>query len=83
MPRQLITHVRHVGLAVPDYGAQLDFYKNLWGLEEVADDTGLSFLAAVGSPEQYVVRLRKASERRIDLLSLGAATPQDVDTLAV
>jgi len=79
---RLVTHVRHVGLAVPDYDKQLDFYTNLWGLEEVSNDTGLSFLAAVGSPEQYIVRLRKASERRIDLLSLGAATPEDVDTLA-
>ena len=30
--RRLITHLRHVDLAVPDYGTQLDFYTNTWGL---------------------------------------------------
>ena len=45
-------------------------------------DSGISFLAAEGSPEQYVVRLRKADEKRLDLVSFGAATPADVDTLA-
>jgi len=45
-------------------------------------DSGISFLAAEGSPEQYVVRLRKADEKRLDLVSYGAASAEDVDTLA-
>ena len=36
-------------------------------------DTGISFLAAEGSPEQYVVRLREAADKRIDLIAFGAA----------
>lgn len=43
---------------------------------------GISFLAAEGSPEQYVVRLRRADEKRLDLVSYGAASPDGVDTLA-
>jgi len=82
MTRRLITHLRHVALAVPDYQRQLDFYSGIWGLTVSADDTGVSFLAAEGSPEQYVIRLREADEKRIDLLSFGAATPEDVDELA-
>ena len=82
MTRRLITHLRHVALAVPDYQQQLDFYSGVWGLTVVADDSGVAFLAAEGSPEQYVVRLREASEKRIYLLSFGAASPQDVDELA-
>ena len=74
MTDRLITHLRHVDLAVPDYGKQLDFYTNTWGLTAEHSDSGLAFLAAEGSPEQYVVRLREATDKRIDLISFGAAT---------
>src|SRR5690606_9983359 len=79
---RLITHLRHVDLAVPDFDKQREFYAGVWGLTEVATDTGLSFLAAEGSPEQYIIRLRKAEGTRLDLLALGAASPADVDALA-
>ena len=32
MTQRLITHLRHVDLAVPDFGKQLDFYSGIWGL---------------------------------------------------
>ena len=81
-PQRLITHLRHVDLAVPDYRTQLDFYTNTWGLKAEHTDSGLTFLAAEGSPEQYVVRLRESADKRIDLISFGAANAADVDTLA-
>ena len=81
MPRHL-THLRHVDLAVPDYDRQLEFYSGIWGLTNIAEDTGIAFLAAEGSPEQYVVRLRKAADKRLDLVAYGAASAQDVDALA-
>ena len=82
MNQRLLTHLRHVDLAVPDYEKQLDFYSGTWGLTSVAEDSGMSFLAAEGSPEQYVVRLRRAHEKRLDLIAYGARTVRDVDTLA-
>lgn len=82
MNERLITHLRHVDLAVPDYDKQFEFYTNMWGLEPETTDNGLAFLAAAGSPEQYSVRLRKAEEKRLDLIAFGAATPADVDTMA-
>jgi catechol 2,3-dioxygenase-like lactoylglutathione lyase family enzyme len=82
MTQRLITHLRHVDLAVPDFGKQLDFYTNTWGLTAEHSDSGIAFLAAEGSPEQYVVRLRQATDKRIDLISFGVATPADVDALA-
>jgi catechol 2,3-dioxygenase-like lactoylglutathione lyase family enzyme len=82
MTRRLITHLRHVDLAVPDYAKQREFYTTLWGLTPVAEDNGIVFLAAEGSPEQYIVRLRKDADKRLDLISYGAATPADVDELA-
>ena len=65
MTDRLITHVRHVDLAVPDYEKEREFYTNTWGLTPVAEDSGITFLAAEGSPEQYVVRLRKDAQKRI------------------
>ena len=77
-----ITHLRHVDLAVPDYETQRTFYKDTWGLTEVGTDGDLSYLAAEGSPEQYVIRLRKAAEKRLDLISFGATDEAAVDALA-
>ena len=77
-----ITHLRHVDLAVPDYETQRTFYKHTWGLTDVGTDGDLSYLAAEGSPEQYVVRLRKATEKRLDLIAFGAENDAAVDALA-
>ena len=77
-----ITHLRHVDLAVPDYDVQRSFYTDTWGLTEVGTDSGLSYLAAEGSPEQYVIRLRKAADKRLDLIAFGAADAAAVDGLA-
>ena len=82
MTARLLTHLRHVDLAVPDYAKQLDFYSGVWGLSTVAEENGISFLAAEGSPEHYVVRLRRAQEKRLDLISFGAARAADVDAVA-
>lgn len=82
MTERLITHLRHLDLAVPDYRAQLDFYTNIWGLKAEHDDSGIAFLVAEGSPEPYVVRLREDGDKRIDLIAFGAASSADVDTLA-
>lgn len=82
MTQRLITHLRHVDLAVPDFATQLDFFTTTWGLRSEHTDSGIAFLAAEGSPEQYAVRLRKAADKRIDLIAFGVATPADADTLA-
>jgi catechol 2,3-dioxygenase-like lactoylglutathione lyase family enzyme len=82
MTDSLITHLRHVDLAIPDYERQLGFYTGTWGLTQVAGDTGIAFLAAEGSPERYVIRLRKDPAKRLDLVSFGAASAADVDALA-
>ena len=75
MNERLITHLRHVDLAVPDYDKQFRFYTEMWGLDPTITDDGIAFLAAAGSPEQYSVRLRRAAEKRLDLIAFGAATP--------
>jgi catechol 2,3-dioxygenase-like lactoylglutathione lyase family enzyme len=79
---RLITHLRHVDIAVPDYEQQLRFYTEMWGLQAETSDDGIAFLAAAGSPEQYSVRLRRSAEKRLDLIAFGAASPMEVDALA-
>jgi catechol 2,3-dioxygenase-like lactoylglutathione lyase family enzyme len=82
MTDRLITHLRHIDLAVPDHARQLAFFTGTWGLKAEHGEPGLTFLAAEGSPEQYVVRLRQSADKRIDLIAFGAASSADVDTLA-
>ena len=77
-----ITHLRHVDLAVPDFATQRTFYTDTWGLTEVGTDGKLSYLAAEGSPEQYVIRLRQDDAKRLDLVSFGAESAAAVDALA-
>ena len=77
-----ITHLRHVDLAVPDFETQRTFYKDTWGLTETGTDGKLSYLAAEGSPEQYVIRLRESDDKRLDLISFGATDAAAVDSLA-
>jgi catechol 2,3-dioxygenase-like lactoylglutathione lyase family enzyme len=67
---------------VPDFRRQHDFYSGVWGLRSVVEEPGLSFLAAEGSPEQYVVRLRQDDGKRLDLIAFGAESAEDVDRLA-
>lgn len=77
-----LTHLRHIDIAVPDLEQQSRFYAETWGLTTVHAEKDIVFLAAEGSPEQYSVRLRKADDKRLDLISFGAAGRAEVDQLA-
>ncbi|TQL48408.1 glyoxalase/bleomycin resistance protein/dioxygenase superfamily protein [Homoserinimonas aerilata] len=80
MTDRLITHLRYLALAMPNLDTELEFFTKYWGLTQVdrVDDT--VYLAAEGSPEQFIVRLRKA-EKRIDVIAFGAANRDDVHAL--
>lgn len=78
-----ITHLRHVDIAVQDYEKQVAFYEEKWGLVKAGSDGDVTYFAAEGSPEQYVIRVRRAQDKRLDLVSYGAADRETVDALAV
>jgi catechol 2,3-dioxygenase-like lactoylglutathione lyase family enzyme len=80
--RSVITHVRYMGLAMPDLRQSLDFYRGIWGLYPVADDGNVVWLGTVGSPEPFVLRLRGGAEIGSDVLGFGATDAAGVDTLA-
>lgn len=76
-----VSEIRFVGYAVPDLDAERRFYREVWGLVEVPSDDGMAYFAAEGTPEKYVVRLRKDDEQRIDLIAWAAQNRDDVDAL--
>lgn len=76
-----VTEIRYVGYGVPDLAAERTFYKDKWGLREAGEADGMVYFAAEGSAEPYVVRLRPADGKRIDVIGLAADTRADVDAL--
>lgn len=78
-----VTEIRYVGYAVTDLEGERAFYRDKWGLREVAERDGMIYFATHGHPELYVVRLRAAAEKRIDVIAFAADTRADVDALFV
>lgn len=76
-----VTEIRHVGYGVPDVEAERAFYRDKWGLREVAERDGMIYFAAEGHDEPYVVRLRPSEVKRIDVIALAADSRADVDAL--
>jgi 2,3-dihydroxy-p-cumate/2,3-dihydroxybenzoate 3,4-dioxygenase len=76
-----ITHVRYIGLAVENYAVEREFLQSLWGLVEVASEDGMSYFAARGSSDPYIVRLRQAGDRHTDLYSFAVEDRAGVDML--
>jgi len=74
--------LRHLALAVPDFEAERRFMGGAWGLKETSGGADIAYLAAEGSADPYVLRLRKAEERRLDLIAFAATDEASVDALA-
>ncbi len=77
-----VTEIRYVGYALPDLEAERAFYRDVWGLVEAGERDGMVHFAAPGSEELYVVRLRQAEQKRVDVIGLAAETRADVDALS-
>ena len=78
-----VTEIRYVAYGVQDLEKECSFYRDQWGLREVAAAHSMVYFAAEGSSEPYVVRLRQADEQRIDVIALAADSRADVDELHV
>ncbi len=76
-----VSEIRYVGFAVPDVEAERQFYANKWGLREVAERDGLIYFATEGHDELFVLRLRHANDKRVDVIALAAPSAADVDAL--
>lgn len=76
-----VSEIRYVGYATPMLDEERSFYRDVWGLKEVAERDGMIYFATEGDGELYVVRLRHAEDKRIDVIALAAETRADVDAL--
>lgn len=81
MTDRLVSHLRYAALAAPNYAAERDFFVKHWGLTEVHAEDGLSHLAAEGSAEPFILRLREA-EKRVDLAGFAVRSRADIHALA-
>lgn len=81
MTERLVSHLRYAALAVPNFDEERHFFVTHWGLTEAYSEEGLSYLAAEGSAEPFILRLRK-DEKRIDVVGFGVRSRADVDALA-
>ena len=82
MAEARVNKLRYVAVAVPDFDAERNFISATWGLKEVESDGDIAYFAAESSSQPFIYRLRKANEKRLDLLSFGAENRQTVDQLA-
>jgi catechol 2,3-dioxygenase-like lactoylglutathione lyase family enzyme len=86
-----VSDIRYVGYGVTDLEAERKFYTDTWGLREVGEKDSMVHFAAQGDDELYVVRLRPADRKQIDIIAFAAQvvdagckivfTPRDLDTL--
>ena len=76
-----VSEIRYIAYAMPDVEAERAFYRDVWGLTEAGELGGMVHFAAPGNDELYVVRLRQAPQRRVDVIGLAAETRADVDAL--
>jgi len=76
-----VTEIRYVGYGVPDLEAERAFYRDKWGLREVAARDGMVYFAAEGHDELYVVRLRPSEVKRVDIIALAVENRADVNAL--
>ncbi len=76
-----VTEIRYVGYALPDLDVERAFYRDVWGMTEAGEHDGMIHFAAPGSEEPYVVRLRRAEQKRVDVIGLAADSRVDVDAL--
>ena len=81
MTERLVSHLRYAALAVPEFQTERDFFVDFWGLTEVHAEDGLSYLAAEGSTEPFILRLRK-DDKRIDLVGFAVEDRADLHALA-
>ncbi|MGV1033818.1 MAG: VOC family protein [Microbacteriaceae bacterium] len=80
MTKRLVSHLRYLALAMPNFEEELAFFTAHWGLSEIKRDGDVAWLGAEGSDEPFSIRLRKDA-KRIDVAGFACATREDVDAL--
>lgn len=77
-----ITGLRYIAVAVENFDETLAFYTQLWGLEAVSvEPNGLAYLASPTDRAAFILRLRKADAKRVDLAAFSCGSAGEIDGL--
>jgi catechol 2,3-dioxygenase-like lactoylglutathione lyase family enzyme len=76
-----VTHLRSVTIVTPDRAGSHAFFRDAWGLREVAARDGAIYLATQ-SREYYQLALRDGPQRRIERIAFALGSHDDVDAAA-
>jgi catechol 2,3-dioxygenase-like lactoylglutathione lyase family enzyme len=76
-----VTHLRHIAIVTPERAASHAFFRDAWGLRDVAGDAGATYLATQ-SRERFQLALLDGPQRRLERIAFALATPDDVDAAA-
>lgn len=79
---KLINKLSYVSLAVPNFDAERDFLKGIWGLVETSRSTDRAFFSSQSGNEDHLLRLRRGTDKRMDSVGFSAPDRASVDTLA-
>lgn len=80
MTKRLVSGLRYLALAMPNYEEELAFFTNDWGMTELLREGDVSWLGAEGSEEPFSIRLRKG-DKRVDVAGWACASRADLEAL--
>ena len=80
-PIARLRHLRSVELRTPHFAACGDFYREVWGLEQVEADHEGTWLRGTGA-DHHVLSVRRADANGLGRISFAVATPAEVDEAA-
>lgn len=80
--RSFVTQVGYVGLAVTNFEQEAAFLEEDWRLEPQFADNEMAYYSAYESVSPYLIRLRRGTDRRMDVLSFRARDRDTVDAAA-
>lgn len=73
--------LRSVALRTPDAGLATEFYRSAWGLEEVDNDKGVSWLRGTGE-EHHILEVREAERNALGKIAFSVGSRREVDEAA-
>jgi catechol-2,3-dioxygenase len=80
MAEPRVTHLRGVELDVLDLAKTAEFYKNVWGLEEVSRDNGTMYLRG-GGVEHHILTIHERPRAALHSIDFAARDTAAVDAL--
>lgn len=73
--------LRSVALRTPDAATAAEFYADVWGLEEVDHDNGVSWLRGTGE-EHHILEVRQAEQNALGKIAFSVGSRREVDDAA-